>query len=729
VRQVLSIRNLQAKEARAMILRYPCALLGVLALIPSVGAQPRVDLLGDPLPAGAVARLGTLRFKHLPVILPGRSLAETDRSMEGTALFAAEGKKMVSLDHTHGTIRLWDAANGRELPGPWSTAQDYFSAMVLSPDGRSLAAAGFNFGEGNIVNRMVVLWDIATAKPLRTLDLGKEGVDMLAFADEGKTLVAAGQQQVRQNVEVIVRWVDIDTGKELRRLTPLGPADPSGRTFYGYMLSPGAKYLAIRAKKASKRGQGLTVDSDEGTVLDLAGGKEPWSVRIVSGFMPFAFSGDGKRIAFATGPHRVELRDTATGKLVATPPPLSAQANGRTDVITAVAVSSDGNTVAISGKDSSITLWSPSEPAKLRRFTGRIAQPSSYSTQCLAFSPDNKTLLVGADSDLQLYSVATLKEVVPWDGHRDWVDYVAFANDGRRLWTGSAVLNQHPKEVVTWDVANWKRLSMTSNRTPRWQTIGIPSPEHTYYAGRGDDRFALYDFANGKQIARFQVPKNQNYAAQCYFAPGSKLFVLRGTDEQAKPIERVYQVPSAKLLCQLPAAAQNIDQSLRSLVFSADCTLAAVFGQDNALSLFEIAGGKLRHRLYQVQSPGNGDVGDFIFSNLAFSADGTLLASWTQMERAIRIWDTKTGKLLGRLLLNDQRQERVHLAWSPDGRTLAVGERTIQLWEVTSRKVRREFVGHAGEVRSLAFSPDGRLLASGSVDTTVLIWDVWGSLK
>jgi hypothetical protein len=84
----------------------------------------------------------------------------------------------------------------------------------------------------------------------------------------------------------------------------------------------------------------------------------------------------------------------------------------------------------------------------------------------------------------------------------------------------------------------------------------------------------------------------------------------------------------------------------------------------------------------------------------------------------------------------DTRKSWTRGAFSPDGRTLALGEsslsysdwvdRSVSLWEVATGRERARFLGHRSGVLSLAFSPDGRRLASGSNDTTILIWDVTG---
>src|SRR5262249_61852603 len=89
--------------------------------------------------------------------------------------------------------------------------------------------------------------------------------------------------------------------------------------------------------------------------------------------------------------------------------------------------------------------------------------------------------------------------------------------------------------------------------------------------------------------------------------------------------------------------------------------------------------------------------------------------------------ETATGKELRRARLTQPR-DVVRLAFSPDGRTLALGggERVVRLVEVATGQERAAFAGHTGRIAALAFSPDGRSLASGSDDTTVLVWDVTG---
>src|SRR5690242_5505259 len=56
------------------------------------------------------------------------------------------------------------------------------------------------------------------------------------------------------------------------------------------------------------------------------------------------------------------------------------------------------------------------------------------------------------------------------------------------------------------------------------------------------------------------------------------------------------------------------------------------------------------------------------------------------------------------------------LAFSPDGKTLAVGssdsKSPVQLWDVTEPRKTGDLEGHELGVYGLAFSPDGKALAS-----------------
>jgi WD40 repeat protein len=107
---------------------------------------------------------------------------------------------------------------------------------------------------------------------------------------------------------------------------------------------------------------------------------------------------------------------------------------------------------------------------------------------------------------------------------------------------------------------------------------------------------------------------------------------------------------------------------------------------------------------------------------VGLSADGRHLATACS-DQAARLWESRTGKLLG--TFNGHTDCVAAVALSPDGRTLASGayDNTAKLWNATSGKLLRSLGGHGGAVTCVAFAPDGASLASGSIDGRVMLWD------
>jgi WD40 repeat protein len=83
------------------------------------------------------------------------------------------------------------------------------------------------------------------------------------------------------------------------------------------------------------------------------------------------------------------------------------------------------------------------------------------------------------------------------------------------------------------------------------------------------------------------------------------------------------------------------------------------------------------------------------------------------------VWDVQTGKTIARLSMGGTAA-----AFAAEGKILsaATGSGAIQIWDTTTWKLRGEFRGHRDRVTALAPGPGARLF-SGSVDSTVLVWD------
>src|SRR5262245_42673055 len=92
--------------------------------------DPRTDRHGDPLPAGATARLGTAGLQHV---------GEGNAGL-GALAFAPDGALLAGAGRD-GRVSLWDATTGRLLR-VLGRHEAEVTCLAFSPDGKLLVTGG-----------------------------------------------------------------------------------------------------------------------------------------------------------------------------------------------------------------------------------------------------------------------------------------------------------------------------------------------------------------------------------------------------------------------------------------------------------------------------------------------------------------------------------------------------------------------------------------------------------
>jgi WD40 repeat protein len=303
--------------------------------------------------------------------------------------------------------------------------------------------------------------------------------------------------------------------------------------------------------------------------------------------------------------------------------------------------------------------------------TAAPAAPETYSqapvTTALAFSPDGATLAVSGYREVLLIPSDGTRPRARLAGLSERIQSLAFSRDGAILMAAGGTPAQFG-EVQFWDVKTAKLLrSVTLTNDTVFG--GSLSPDGSIAAvGGADNTVRLIDVAGGKELHK--IGNHENWVLATVFGKDGKRVVSVGRDRAAKLTDTASGafLENVNLLRdELSAVARHPAQDI-----------VVIGGEDRVPYVYLMDRSK----------------------NMKIADDTTLIR---KLER--------------------QRGAIFALAWSPDGKQIAVAGASpeVTLYDAETGKRLAACTGHPAGIYALAYTPDSKRLATGGFDGQVRI--------
>jgi WD40 repeat protein len=474
----------------------------------------------DPLPPGALMRLGTIRFRH-----PGEIQA---------LAISPDGKIMATGGEK---IYLWEMDTGRPI-AMLQNPNGRVHILQFAPDGKTLAAAGAGRDAAVRGTGQTVLWDVRTLKPRHTLEHGS-WVRCLAFTPDGTTLVVSCGRMDKANFSA---W-DVASGKESRRL-------PAWDSVAAVAFSPDGRILAIAEESIV-------------WIRNWRTAREVGRFDAGSRVHALAFAPDGKTLVTGQdGPHFVQQWDVGERKLLREFKGDKKPKNG-TASVGAVAFASDGASIASGDWEGTVLLWD----ARTGKLRAKCPDAAGDTLHHVAFTQDGKTLVHGGESGgIQLLDTSTGRKLHRWDDDQDRLVHMSVSPDGKLLATSGI-----EGTIRLWDLKEGETVRVLRGYRGLVSSLEFSSDGRALVSAGGGGAVYLWDVSTGRGHKLFEP--DCWWSAAAFDLEGAKIVTA-----EANWRVRIWDRASEKVLMRVQDRARAINSgSLDKLAFSGDGKWIAAF--------------------------------------------------------------------------------------------------------------------------------------------------------
>jgi serine/threonine protein kinase len=305
-------------------------------------------------------------------------------------------------------------------------------------------------------------------------------------------------------------------------------------------------------------------------------------------------------------------------------------------------------------------------------------------------------------------------EVRRFEGHLDYVTFVAFTPDGRQALSSSAHWygGNGDYSVRLWDLQTGAEVRKFEGGGTGFFCLAVSADNQHVFAGGYDGAVWMWQRETGELIRKFSG--HRRVITGLAVTPDGKQ-LLAAADLQVDV--RVWDVATGQETGRLSGTRVGCPR----LVLTPDGRRVAASGSEGIVRIWDLATQTEVSRLV-------GHRGDILA--LVFSHDGKR-AITSSFDETLRYWDVEAGTEIHHIPTPGAQINTI--AFTPQERQILVaggtGDRkdrdyTLRLLDVETGAEVFRFPGHRLLVTRVVVSADGRSVLSGSWDTTVRLWQL-----